>query len=209
MQAGDGRGMRRGRAIPKRVKHHHQLYAAALRALRRSDGRREHPLLRRPVRRPQQDARRAPTDCCSVRHEPVSQAPGGQSFRRNEAEARTGLRADPHAARVAARRADQRRRPGFAARILGDALFAASARASPSSIRPPTSTRPSDAIASRCCIRGGCCSATTPARLKARHAGRGRIDSVVGSAPGARRARQCRRRFERGAGWRRGASVRR
>src|SRR6266851_166702 len=42
----------------------------------------------------------------------------------DEAKACTGMRADSHGAGAVARRADQRRRSGFAARILGDAVYA-------------------------------------------------------------------------------------
>jgi ABC-2 type transport system ATP-binding protein len=77
----------------------------------------------------------------------VQAAPGRQSLRRHEAEARPGLRADPHAARPLPRRADQRRRPGLAARFLAHPLPTARETASPSSSRPPTSTKPSAATA--------------------------------------------------------------
>ena len=55
-------------------------------------------------------------------HERVSQAPGGQAFRRHEAEAWPGLRADSPAQGDSARRADHRRRSGFAARLLAHSV---------------------------------------------------------------------------------------
>ncbi len=55
----------------------------------------------------------------------VPAAAGRQPLRRDEAEARPGLRADPHAQGPVSRRADQRRRSGLAARLLADPLPAA------------------------------------------------------------------------------------
>ena len=56
------------------------------------------------------------------------QPPGGKSFRRDEAKAGLGLRADSHAQSDPARRADQRSRSGVAAGLLADSLFAAGGR---------------------------------------------------------------------------------
>ena len=87
----------------ERVKLNDQLHVATLRALRRFDGGREHSLLRRGLRSEAGGVSGAQrTAAARGGHAAVSQAPGGQSFRRNEAEARADLRADPHAAGAAA-----------------------------------------------------------------------------------------------------------
>ncbi len=103
-----------------------ELYAAAVRPLRRPDGRREHRVLRRPLRHSSQGARRARrAPSRRLRHDAVPQAPGGPALRRDEAEARPHLLAHPHAERAAARRANRRRRSGVAARLLAHPLRSA------------------------------------------------------------------------------------
>ena len=88
--------------------------------------------------------------------------PCGEPLRRDEAEARPGLRPDSHPPCDSARRAHQRRRSGVAARLLGDSLFVAA-----EGVAILTSTSYLDE-AERChrvgpCTRGACSSATTRA----------------------------------------------
>ena len=66
----------------------HRLHGPALRSLRRSDRRREHGVLRRPVRHPRRRA--PPPPAGAAAHDPhgaLPQTPGRQALRRHEAEA--------------------------------------------------------------------------------------------------------------------------
>ncbi len=75
-------------------------------------------------------------------------------LRRHVQEARAGLRAAARAGGAAARRADQRRRPGEAARAVGAALRVRRTAGWPCWSRPRTWTRPRAATASGCVHRG-------------------------------------------------------
>ena len=77
-----------------------RLHEPAVRALRRPDRDGEPRLLRRHLQRAAQGPRRADRAAAGLQQPDALQAPpGGQPFRRNEAETRPGLHADPHAAR--------------------------------------------------------------------------------------------------------------
>ena len=94
-----------------------------------SHGSREHPLHRRPAPRGSPRDRRArQTVFADVRHGPLLGSVGRQIERRDEAEAGAHLCAGATTARVVAGRADDRRRPGLAARILGHARSPGSRR---------------------------------------------------------------------------------
>jgi len=100
-----------------------RLHGPALRPVWRPDRVREPRLLRGSVRRAQSgtrpDQRRTARDDANG---PVSRPRGGKAVGRHEAEARLDLYPAAPARSAAARRADQRRGPAVAARLLDDSL---------------------------------------------------------------------------------------
>ncbi len=83
------------------VKEEHRLHEPAVRALSRSDGDGEPRLLRRHLQRAPPRPRRSRVErlLAFSNLTPFKRRLAGNLVRRNEAEARAGLRADPHAAR--------------------------------------------------------------------------------------------------------------
>ena len=127
---------RRGRAcsasIPSATPRDHRagrLPLAAVQPVRRPDDRREHRVLRRDSRRPRlpRASRPAARDDAA---DAVPPAAGRSAVGRHEAEAGAGLHARPRAGADRARRADDRRRPGVAPRVLEAAVGVPGAAAS-------------------------------------------------------------------------------
>ena len=106
-------------------------------------------------------ARRAHRAAAALhRPRPVHRASGRPAFRRDEAEARSGLRAAVAAAAAAARRTVGRRRSGFAPGTVGNRQRRCWRKGAPTewlwSGPPPISTRPRAAAACCCCTRADC-----------------------------------------------------
>ena len=156
---------------------------AALLALRRPVGRRERRLLRRRPRG-RRLAREARPAARAGAPDAVPRPPGRAPLRRDEAEAGAGLHADPHAGAADPRRADDRRRPGLAARVLEDPRHAAARRADHA---------PDDAVPGR--------SGALPARRadRPRPAAGARHPGGAARARRSRDARSDRRAASRGA----------
>ena len=99
-----------------------ELHAAAVRAVRGPDGQ-ENLNLYADLRGVTGAERDGPSSGCWPSPTwPVHRPAGRQALRRHEAEARAGLRPDPHAAAAAARRAERRRRSDLAPRAVADGL---------------------------------------------------------------------------------------
>ena len=138
------RRLRRPRSGPDQEQH--RLHVAALQPVPRSDGGREPRLLRRAARGAARGEAEAGGGSAALRRtHRLREAPGAVPLGRDEAEARAGRDAHPRARRHLPRRADDRRRPRLAARVLAHPLGSAPARDHARRRDARTWTRPSAA----------------------------------------------------------------